>query len=416
MFRLKNAVLCVTAGLFILLAVSCEPRPSVAPKEPVVKKTAKCEKEKAIKYDKEKAMKYKADKAKSAKDAKRPCPKKTSPDPFKLNKRLGRGVNLGNALDAPNEGEWGVTLEEGYFEALKQAGFDSVRLPVRWSNHALKEPPYTIDKSFFDRVDWAVNCALSRNLPIIVNVHHYIELYTDAPAHRERFMALWKQIAEHYKSYPDNLLLEIFNEPDDALTPQMWNEWLKEAHSIIRKANPTRTIVIGSANDSWISYLKFLELPEEDRNIIVTVHYYFPLSFTHQGAPWVAPAKIASFVKDMESIHQSVPSWAAVSDSNAWLGTKWPATEDENKAVMDNFDIAAAWAKENNRPINLGEFGAYNKADMESRARWTKFIADTAVERGMSFHYWQFASDFAVYDTKNKVWIKPLFDALMPPR
>jgi endoglucanase len=349
------------------------------------------------------------------KAADEPNATKSPADPFKTNKLLGRGVNLGNALEAPKEGEWGVTLKEEYFQIIKDAGFNSVRLPVRWSAHALTEKPYTIDPNFFKRVDWAINCAISRNLPVIVNVHHYIELYTKPLEHKERFMALWKQIAEHYKDYPDTLLLEIFNEPDDALTPEMWNEWLKEAHSIIRKANPTRTIVIGSANDNWISYLKFLKLPEDDRNIIVSVHHYFPLNFTHQGAPWVTPQKIASFLKDMEYIHQSVPSWVTVGDSNAWMGTKWMGNDAEKREITDSFDAAAAWGKENNRPMNLGEFGSYNKADIESRARWTKFVADTAVERGISFDYWQFVSDFAVYDTETKTFVKPLLDALIPP-
>jgi hypothetical protein len=85
-----------------------------------------------------------------------------------MNKLLGRGVNLGNALEAPHEGEWGVTLKEEYFQIIKDAGFNSVRLPVRWSSHAPMEPPYTIEPKFFDRVDWAVNCALSRNLPVIL--------------------------------------------------------------------------------------------------------------------------------------------------------------------------------------------------------------------------------------------------------
>ena len=95
-------------------------------------------------------------------------------DPFKMNQLLGRGVNMGNALDAPSEGEWGFTLEEKYFQAAKDAGFNSVRIPVRWSAHAMTEPPYTIDPNFMKRVDWAVNCALSRNMPVMLNVHHYM--------------------------------------------------------------------------------------------------------------------------------------------------------------------------------------------------------------------------------------------------
>ena len=45
------------------------------------------------------------------------------PDPFKMNHLLGRGVNFGNAFDAPSEGEWGVVLQEEYFQAAKDAGF-----------------------------------------------------------------------------------------------------------------------------------------------------------------------------------------------------------------------------------------------------------------------------------------------------
>jgi endoglucanase len=337
-----------------------------------------------------------------------------------MNKLLGRGVNLGNALEAPYEGAWGVTLREEYFQIIKDAGFNSVRLPVRWSGHALTEAPYTIDPKFFKRVDWAINCALSRKLPVILNMHHYTELYTDPLPHKERFMALWKQIAEHYKDYPDTLLLEIYNEPDDALTPEMWNEWLKEAISIIRKYNPTKTIVVDGANDAWITYLRYLELPEDDRNIIVSVHHYFPHDLTHQGAPWITHEKIVKSLEEMKLVGQQLPAWATDDwdgDSNTWMGTKWTGTDEEKKAMTDIFDIGAAWGKEHNRPINLGEFGAINKADMASRVRWTKFIADTAAERGMSLHYWEFcAAEFGLYDQKTKSWHKELLEAVLPPK
>src|SRR5262249_17539398 len=72
------------------------------------------------------------------------------------NKKLGRGINLGNALEAPKEGDWGVTLKAEYFRAIKAAGFDTVRLPVNWAAHAGAEAPYTIDPAFAARVDWAV--------------------------------------------------------------------------------------------------------------------------------------------------------------------------------------------------------------------------------------------------------------------
>ena len=62
----------------------------------------------------------------------------------------------------------------------------------------MTQPPYTIDPNFMKRVDWAVNCGLSRNMPVILNVHHYYELFKDPNSHRERFLAIWQQMAEHY--------------------------------------------------------------------------------------------------------------------------------------------------------------------------------------------------------------------------
>jgi endoglucanase len=308
---------------------------------------------------------------------------------FAQNRRLGRGMNLGNALEAPSEGAWGVYLQEEYFALIREAGFDSVRIPIRWSSRADSSPPYTIKPRFFERVDWAVEQALSRGLVAVINVHHYNELMSDPQAHRERFLALWAQIAEHYKGYPDDLLFEILNEPHDQLTPPLWNELLKEALSIIRETNPERTVVVGTANWGGISALASLEVPPEDRRIIVTVHYYEPFRFTHQGAEWV-------------------------SGSSPWLGTLWQGSSSEERAVSRDLDLAARWAEEHGRPIYVGEFGAYSKADMDSRARWTAFVARQAEARGMSWAYWEFCSGFGVYDSALKQWNQPILEALLP--
>jgi len=317
-------------------------------------------------------------------------------DPFRMNQLLGRGVNFGNALEAPTEGDWGVVLQDEYFDLVKQAGFSSIRLPVRWSAHALTAKPYTIDPVFMKRVDWAVANALARNLPIIVNIHHYRETYTDPLGQKERFLALWQQIAEHYQDYPPLLVFEVMNEPKPILNADIWNVYIKEALAVIRRSNPTRTVLVGPAKDNIIAQLPYLEIPEDDRNIIVTVHHYFPLEFTHQGAAWLSKSK---------------------GDSSKWLGTRWTGTPAEQKAITDAFDTAAAWAKAHHRPINVGEFGAYSKGDLDSRVRWTRCIADSAVARGFSFDYWEFcAPEFGVYDQKAKVWLQPLLEALIPPK
>ncbi len=311
-------------------------------------------------------------------------------DAFEINKALGRGVNLGNALEAPKEGEWGVVLKEEYFKLIKEANFDSIRIPIRWSAHALKEKPYTIEPAFFERVDWAVKNALSNGLVAIINMHHYDELYDDPNSNSERFLAMWQQIAEHYRDRPQSVLFEFLNEPCKQLNDEKWNRLITEILKIVRKTNPNRVIVIGPANWNNIDKLPALKLPAEDKNIIVTCHYYQPFNFTHQGAEW------------------------AGEQSKSWLGTKWTATEEQKQAVIKDFDRLADWGKQQNRPIYLGEFGAYSKADMPSRVLWTDFIARQAEKRNFSWSYWEFCSGFGVYDSARNQWRTELLNALIP--
>ncbi len=308
---------------------------------------------------------------------------------FEQNARLGRGVNLGNALEAPVEGEWGVTLEEGYFDVIQEAGFDSVRVPIRWSAHAEEKAPYTIDPALFERVDWVVEQATKRNLAVVLNIHHYDEVMESPRLQEERFLAIWEQISQHYQKSPDSVFFELLNEPNGTLAFTSWNQFIGEAIQVIRKTNARRTIILGPGNWNSITNLNELVLPPEERNLIITVHYYSPFQFTHQGAEWV-------------------------DNMDIYLGTTWTGTADQMKEIDRNFDQAAKWSSQNQRPIFLGEFGAYSKADMDSRHLWTNYIARAAEERGFSWAYWEFCSGFGAYDPVAAAWREPLLTALIP--
>jgi endoglucanase len=310
---------------------------------------------------------------------------------FEVNKKLGRGINLGNALEAPSEGKWGVTLKAEWFRIIKEAGFDSVRVPIRWSAHAMKDSPYTIDEEFFKRVDWVVKNAQANNLCVVINVHHYEEIFDDPNGQRERLVGLWKQIAERYKDTPETVVFELLNEPHNKLDATKWNAILAEALEEVRSSNPDRVVMIGPGRYNNIDELEKLELPADDRNIIVSCHYYSPFKFTHQGAEWVGDK------------------------SKAWLGTKWTGSAEEKSAIERDFDKASQWGQANARPINIGEFGAYNKADMDSRALYTSFVARTAEQRGFSWMYWEFCSGFGAYDKDAGKWREPLLKALVAP-
>lgn len=304
--------------------------------------------------------------------------------------RIGTGVNLGNALESAPNWTSTISLEEEFFALIKEAGFDSVRLPVRWSAHASQSAPYLIEAAFLEKVDWAISQALRNDLLVVLNMHHYLELFQGPVEHRERFLGLWRQVAEHYRELPNTVFFEPLNEPNTELTPDIWNQWIPEVISVIRESNPDRGLVIDVAHWSNVEYTPQLVLPEEDRNLIISFHYYSPHTFTHQGTSWSEPK-----YRDLSGI--------------MWLGT-----EVEKAAVTKDLMIAFEYAKQLDRPLYLGEFGAYSAADMDSRIRWTSFVADEARRLGMTIAYWEFCASFGLYDIRSDTWRTELLEAVLP--
>jgi endoglucanase len=126
----------------------------------------------------------------------------------------------------------------------------------------------------------------------------------------------------------------------------------------------------------------------DDRNLVVTFHFYEPFEFTHQGASWVE-------------------------ESGQWKGRKWRGTPAEKEAITAELEKAAAWGAKHGRPMFLGEFGAYEQGDLESRARWTGHVAREAERLGFAWAYWEFCAGFGAYDPRAKSWREPLKAALL---
>jgi endoglucanase len=308
-------------------------------------------------------------------------------DAFAQNQKIGRGVNI-LGYDPIWRSRSSARFQAKHFRLLDEAGFDSVRINLHPFRHMGPAPEYALPETWFETLDWAVENALANHLAVILDLHEFNSMGDDPKGNHPKFIEAWKQIAEHCKSTPGQVIFEILNEPSRELTPALWNQYFQEALAIIRRNNPNRTVIIGPPFWNSIGHIDDLELPDDDRNIIVTVHYYTPMEFTHQGAPW-------SSQKDRS-------------------GVEWLGTEEERKAIRDDFSKAADWAKKHNRPIFLGEFGAYDKAPMDSRTRYIDAVTRTAESFGWSWGYWQFDSDFILYDIDKDQWIEPIRDALIP--
>ena len=308
-------------------------------------------------------------------------------DAFEQNRKLGRGVNI-IGYDPIWRSRDQALFQAKHFRLLKEAGFNSVRINLQPFRQMDSANDYALSASWLEVLDWGVREAQAQGLRVILDLHEFTSLGNDPAANKAKYLAFWRQLSAHCQGAPESVLFEVLNEPNHKLTPELWNKYLAEGLAIIREKNPTRTVIVGPAFWNSIDHLAELELPAADRNLIVTVHYYTPMDFTHQGAAWA--------------------------DRKDKVGVEWLGTEEELGVLKRDFDKAASWAKQHDRPLFLGEFGAYDKAPMESRGRYLASVARAAEKRGWSWAYWQFDSDFILYDIPHDSWIEPVRRALIP--
>lgn len=267
------------------------------------------------------------------------------------NRRLGKGVNI-LGYDPVWKSRSQARMKNEQFRLIKEAGFNSVRVALHPFRDGGIDEKNKVRDGWFKVLDWAVEQALSSRLLAVLDLHEFTLMGQDPLGNKERFIAAWKQIASRYRNYPENVIFEILNEPHEKLTPELWNQFHYEVLTIIRDVNPDRTVIIGPGNWNNIDYLDRLELPEGDRNIITTIHYYRPMDFTHQGA-----------------------SWAGRKEK---IGVEWKGTTEEEQAIIGDFEKAQAWSEKHNRPLFLGEFGVYDKAEMGSRVRYLSYVTRLA--------------------------------------
>ncbi len=332
--------------------------------------------------------------------------------------KLRRGINLGNGFDAPTLGAWGVTPDEKHFEMAAAVGLDHMRLPVRFSAHADKEAPYTIDEEFFQKIDWAIAEALERGLSIIVDLHHYEEIMKEPDAHADRLVGLWTQIAERYQDRPDTVLFELLNEPNDKLTPDKLNALMARLIAAVRPSNPTRTIIVDSYFWAAPDRLANLKLPE-DEHVAASFHMYQPILFTHQGASWMQPefqTRGIVFPGPPNVPATPTPAAAATPWTQQWIEAfnNQPAETNPSspRAVAREFDQATRFAKERGIPVYLGEFGAIDIADPTSRENYLRLVRREAERRGFAWTVWDDGGRNMAMNVRAGTWVAPVARAL----
>ncbi|MCF7838152.1 MAG: glycoside hydrolase family 5 protein [Candidatus Marinimicrobia bacterium] len=317
-----------------------------------------------------------------------------------------RGINLGNYLEAPPGEDWGAQYTAADFDAIRQEGFDHVRIPCAWHHHLGPAPDFQVRAAFYEQVDGLVEAAHERGLAVILNWHHF-DAFTDAPdEHLEVFETVWVAIAARYAARPGRIAFELLNEPRAAATTEVMNRVYARVLPAIRAVAPHHPILVGPGRWNRIAELPALRLPTDDDNLIVTVHDYEPFLFTHQGAEWTGPATATVGLSFPGPPARPVaPDPAALAQADwvaAWFRAYQILEEPCNPcgaaALSENLRLAAAWAAYYGRPVHVGEWGCIASADPVSRAAYLRHKRLALDEIGLPWALWDWSARFAYWD------------------
>jgi len=305
---------------------------------------------------------------------------------------MAAGVNLFEGddpyfIDKPSR------FDDSDIKLIADAGFHTIRVPLFAFKHIV-DTQGNLSPQYLERIDHLIDLAVANHLNIILDEHNYEECAKDADGCAVLLPNVWYDLANRYRNAPSNVIFELLNEPNGQVDAQIWNAWLPDLIAMIRETNPTRNLIIGPVMWNSPDQLSTLQLPANDRHIIVTFHYYSPMEFTHQGASWAGP------------------------QLEAMRGVRWTGTADQLAAINTTFDNVATWSKANSRPIFLGEFGSYAKVNtnLDDRVAWTRAVSKAAADRGFARALWVYegTGGFGIHDA-GKGWLDPLKNAVVNP-
>ena len=341
--------------------------------------------------------------------------------------RIKRGTNLSHWLSQSEErGEARQQhIQEDDFERLEQLGFDFVRIPIDevqfWDEEGNKLP------EAWDLLTMALDMSVKHHLRAIVDLHiirsHYFNavneegkdantLFTSEES-QQQLINMWYQLSDVLKGYSnDSVAYEFMNEPvaDDH---EQWNQLVAKLHKALREREPQRTLVIGSNLWQSSETIKYLKVPEGDKNIILSFHYYNPSILTHYGAWWTPIGKYTGKV-NYPGILVSKEDYEAAPDSLKPQLEPYTKEEWNIDRIRSDFKDAIAAAKKYDLQLFCGEWGVYEPVDRDLAYKWTKDMLAVFDEFDIAWTTWCYDADFGFWDQKkNDYKDKGLVDILM---
>ncbi|MBP5185014.1 MAG: glycoside hydrolase family 5 protein [Lachnospiraceae bacterium] len=277
-------------------------------------------------------------------------------DAITLSKYMGNGINLGNTFEAYGHTSLGVfgqvssyetlwgqpVTTEAIIKGMKDCGFDTIRIPVAWTNMMpFESGDYTINTKYLDRVQQVVDWAIKAEMFVILNDHWdggwWGMFGSKTPETVDKAWALyesmWKQIAERFKDYPELLIFESANEElgnnlnDNTLctdsgslseqgkfdTTNAINQKFVDVIRASGGKNANRFLLIAGFNTDITHTLdNRFKMPSDtaEKKLFVSVHYYDPWNYcgAENDARW-------GLKKEYESMNDKFASLKKFTDA-----------------------------------------------------------------------------------------------------
>ena len=253
---------------------------------------------------------------------------------LELSKLMGNGINLGNTMEAYGRPELGINADTSKYETfwgqpvtteemiagMKSCGFDSIRIPVAWTNMMdYENGDYTIADAYLDRVDELITYAINNGMYVIINDHwdgSWWGMFGSATEETREtaftmYTSMWTQLAERYHDYDESLIFESGNEElgnrlnDTDICKDSGSLSEDECYEMTNRINQTFVDTVratgGNNADRFLliaGYNTNIAKTCDDRfkmpkdtipdKLLVSVHYYDPWNYcgTDSGTQW----------------------------------------------------------------------------------------------------------------------------------
>jgi len=335
------------------------------------------------------------------------------------------GWNLGNSLDAANltwlpanptvtqmETGWSNPVTtKSMITAIKNAGFNAIRIPVSWTKAAGGAPNYTIRADWMARVVEVVNYAVDNDMYIILNTHHDEDVLTfmnsNAAAGKAAFQKLWEQIADTFKNYNEKLIFEGLNEPRTIGSANEWNGGTAEERANLNSYYP---IFVNTVRNSG---------GNNDKRILMITPYAASATSTAVNALNLPADTVAN--KLIVSIHAYTPYDFCYPYSDTQTAN-WSSSNSSDTGTIQSV-IQPAYDKfvGQGTPVIIGEFGSVNKNNTAARAAWAEYYVTYAKSKGIPCFFWdngvmdiEDPENFGIFNRSNNTFdFSDIKDALM---